>query len=67
MVWGVAYQQWIPRRMKHVTQGDGGAVRCVFACVFERQRERNTWRNESKPLQSRGLGSAKMVGVEGVK
>lgn len=30
---GVAYQQWIPRRMKHVTQGDGSALRCVYECV----------------------------------
>ncbi|KAL7396385.1 hypothetical protein ABVT39_004992, partial [Epinephelus coioides] len=23
---GLLYQRWIPRRMKHVTQGDGGAL-----------------------------------------
>lgn len=38
---GVAYQQWIPQCMKHVTQGDGGALRSVYACVFERQREKD--------------------------
>lgn len=38
---------------------------CLPVCLSD--RERNTWRNESKPQYSRWLGSAKMVGVEGIK
>lgn len=34
-VGGLLYQQWIPQRMKHVTQGDGVSLRYVYACVFE--------------------------------